>query len=149
MTEPIKALVAYYRVSTAKQGASGLGLEGQVAAVEQYARDRGAAILRAYQEVERGKRADRPELANAVAHARRSGATLVIAKLDRLARNVHFLAGLMEAKVGLRGVRQPAREPSDDPHPGGGGGGRGEADQRADGGGPGGVQGPRRHPRGG
>ena len=99
MVEPIKAVVAYYRVSTAKQGASGLGLEGQVAAVEQYARDRGATILRAYQEVESGKRADRPELANAIAHARRSGATLVIAKLDRLARNVHFLAGLMEAKV--------------------------------------------------
>ena len=94
-----RPLVAYYRVSTAQQGASGLGLEGQVAAVEQYARDRGAAILRAYREVESGKRADRPELVNAVAHARRSDATLVIAKLDRLACNVHFLAGLMEAKV--------------------------------------------------
>ena len=76
MAEPIKALVACYRVSTAKQGASGLGLEGQVAAVEQYARDRGATILRPDEEVESGKRADRPELANAVAHA--SGATLVI-----------------------------------------------------------------------
>src|SRR3954470_9454548 len=99
MDEPPRSMVAYYRVSTAKQGASGLGLEGQVAAVEHYARDRGAAILRAYREVESGKRADRPELAYAIAHARRSNATLVIAKLDRLARNVHFLAGLMEAKV--------------------------------------------------
>jgi DNA invertase Pin-like site-specific DNA recombinase len=53
MAEPIESLVAYYRVSTAQQGASGLGLEGQVAAVEQYARDRGAAILRAYREVDR------------------------------------------------------------------------------------------------
>src|SRR4051794_40681889 len=99
MPETPRTLVAYYRVSTAQQGASGLGLEGQVAAVEQYARARGSAILRAYREVESGKRADRLELAGAIAHARRSGATLVIAKLDRLARNVHFLAGLMEAKV--------------------------------------------------
>jgi len=99
MAEMPRPLVAYYRVSTAQQGTSGLGLEGQVAAVEHYARDRGVAILRAYREVESGKRADRPELANAIAHARRSNATLVIAKLDRLARDVHFLVGLMEAKV--------------------------------------------------
>jgi DNA invertase Pin-like site-specific DNA recombinase len=106
-----KPLVAYYRVSTLKQGASGLGLEGQVAAVDQFARDRGAEILRAYQEVESGKRADRPELARALAHARRSGATLVIAKLDRLARNVHFLAGLMEAKVDFVACDNPHANP--------------------------------------
>jgi DNA invertase Pin-like site-specific DNA recombinase len=92
-------LVAYYRVSTRKQGESGLGLEGQVAAVAEYARAQGAEVLRAYQEVESGKRADRPELARAIAHANRSGATLVIAKLDRLARNVAFLANLMETDV--------------------------------------------------
>jgi DNA invertase Pin-like site-specific DNA recombinase len=99
MVDTPRPLVAYYRVSTQKQGTSGLGLEGQVAAVARFARDRGSEILRAYQEVESGKRADRPELARAIAHARRAGATLVIAKLDRLARNVHFLAGLMEARV--------------------------------------------------
>ena len=92
-------IIAYYRVSTKQQGESGLGLEGQVATVAAYARGQGAAILRAYREVESGKRADRPELAKALAHARRSRATLVIAKLDRLARNVHFLSGLMESNV--------------------------------------------------
>ena len=92
-------IIAYYRVSTKQQGDSGLGLEGQVAAVAAYARGQGAAIVRAYREVESGKRADRPELVKALAHARRSRATLVIAKLDRLARNVHFLSSLMESGV--------------------------------------------------
>jgi DNA invertase Pin-like site-specific DNA recombinase len=94
-----RKLVAYYRVTTAKQGSSGLGLEGQVAAVEAYARGIGAEITRSYREVESGKRSDRPELLKALADARRSRATLVIAKFDRLARNVHFLSGLMESGV--------------------------------------------------
>jgi DNA invertase Pin-like site-specific DNA recombinase len=92
-------LMAYYRVSTAKQGASGLGLEGQEAAVGEYARATGGNLLRAYTEVETGKRSDRPELARALADCKRSKAVLIIAKLDRLARNVHFLSGLMEAGV--------------------------------------------------
>src|SRR4051794_37697120 len=92
-------LVAYYRVSTKGQGDSGLGLEGQTAAVEAFARGRGADIVRAYTEVETGKRADRPELIRALAHPRRTRATLVIAKLDRLARNVAFTANLMDAGV--------------------------------------------------
>ncbi len=92
-------IIAYYRVSTKQQGESGLGLEGQVATVAAYARGQGAEVLKTYREVESGKRADRPELAKALAHARRSRATLVIAKLDRLARNVHFLSGLMESNV--------------------------------------------------
>lgn len=92
-------LIPYYRVSTQKQGESGLGLEGQVADVEAFARAQGAELLPAYKEVETGKRSDRPELAKALAHARLSGARLVIAKLDRLARNVHFTSGLMESGV--------------------------------------------------
>jgi DNA invertase Pin-like site-specific DNA recombinase len=92
-------LVAYYRVSTKGQGDSGLGLEGQTAAVGAFAKGRGAEIIRAYTEVETGKRADRPELIKALAHARRSKATLVIAKLDRLSRNVAFMANLMESGV--------------------------------------------------
>ena len=92
-------LIAYYRVSTAKQGASGLGLEGQEAAVSEHARAIGGGVLRAYTEVETGKRSDRPELSRALADCKRSKAVLVIAKLDRLARNVHFLSGLMEAGV--------------------------------------------------
>lgn len=92
-------LIAYYRVSTARQGLSGLGLEGQEAAVAEYLRRSAGTLLRAYTEVESGKRADRPELARALADCKRSKAVLVIAKLDRLARNVHFLSGLMEAGV--------------------------------------------------
>jgi DNA invertase Pin-like site-specific DNA recombinase len=94
-----RKLIAYYRVSTKAQGDSGLGLEGQTAAVEGYGQAIGGTILRTYQEVESGKRADRPELAKALADAKRSKATLVIAKLDRLARNVAFLANLMESGV--------------------------------------------------
>jgi len=92
-------IIAYYRVSTAKQGQSGLGLEGQQAAVEAYCRQHGATILKSYTEVESGKRADRPELAKALGHARLAGATLVVAKLDRLARNVAFLSALMDTDV--------------------------------------------------
>jgi DNA invertase Pin-like site-specific DNA recombinase len=90
-------LVAYYRVSTDKQGQSGLGLEAQRAAVESFAQSTGAVIDATFIEVESGKRADRPELAKAIAHARRSKARLVIAKLDRLARNLAFLATLMDS----------------------------------------------------
>ena len=92
-------VIAYYRVSTKRQGASGLGLDGQLAAVEQYATSTGGKIIASYKEVESGKRSDRPELAKALAHAKRSKATLVVAKLDRLARNVAFLSSLMEAKI--------------------------------------------------
>ncbi|BBO34569.1 recombinase family protein [Lacipirellula parvula] len=90
-------LVAYYRVSTKRQGTSGLGLEAQQAAVEAFAIT--GKIVANFTEVETGKRCDRPELARAMAACRRHGATLVIAKLDRLARNVHFVSGLMEARI--------------------------------------------------
>lgn len=92
--------ITYLRVSTAKQGASGLGLEAQREAVAKYLRQRGAAVpIAEYLEVESGRRADRPELARAMRHARNAGATLVIAKLDRLSRDVHFLTGLEKAGV--------------------------------------------------
>lgn len=90
--------VAYYRVSTQKQGQSGLGLEAQRTAVNSFVQARGEVIAE-YTEIESGRRADRPQLALAMRHARRAKATLVIAKLDRLARNVKFLATLMEEKV--------------------------------------------------
>jgi DNA invertase Pin-like site-specific DNA recombinase len=92
-------IIGYLRVSTKGQGESGLGLEAQRAAVESYARQTGAHVTSWYTEVETGKRADRPDLARALAHARRSKATLVVAKLDRLARNVAFLSALMDSTV--------------------------------------------------
>ena len=89
--------INYYRVSTAKQGRSGLGLDAQRAAIEAFCASRGCEPLGEYTEQESGKRDDRPELAKALHHAKVTGATLVIAKLDRLSRNVAFLAALQEA----------------------------------------------------
>ena len=100
-------IVAYYRVSTKKQGKSGLGLDGQKAAVEDYSRQNGCNLLTEYVEVETGKSKDRPELLKAIAHAKRSKATLVVAKLDRLARNVAFTSALMESKVDFLACDNP------------------------------------------
>jgi DNA invertase Pin-like site-specific DNA recombinase len=91
--------IAYLRVSTARQGQSGLGLEAQQTAVNGFVKQHGGAILQTFIEVESGKRSDRPELAKALAGAKKAKATLLIAKLDRLARNVAFVANLMEAGV--------------------------------------------------
>ena len=90
--------VAYYRVSTERQGQSGLGLEAQENAVLEYLNG-GWKLVGRFVEVESGKRNDRPELGKALAACRRLGAVLVIAKLDRLARNVAFVANLMESGV--------------------------------------------------
>src|SRR5450631_944765 len=106
-----KRLVAYYRVSTAKQGGSGLGLEAQTAIVEQRAAALGAPIIATFTEIESGKAADRPELAKALAYAKSAKARLVIAKLDRLARNVHFISGLMESGVDFEALDVPDSDP--------------------------------------
>jgi DNA invertase Pin-like site-specific DNA recombinase len=95
--------VAYLRVSTAKQGAKGLGIEAQRAAVETFAAQEGAPIAAEYVEVETGKGHDalerRPQLAAALAHARRLKAPVLVAKLCRLGRDVHFISGLMANRV--------------------------------------------------
>ncbi len=91
--------VAYYRVSTDKQGRSGLGLEAQRAAVEAYVAGARGTVCAGFVEVESGRKRDRPQLAAALTAARVHRAVLVIAKLDRLARNVHFVSGLMESGV--------------------------------------------------
>ena len=107
----MKEIVAYCRVSTKQQGQSGLGLEAQRTAVEGYAKQSGARVTALYVEVESGKRADRPELAKALGHARRGKATLVVAKLDRLSRNVAFLSALMESKVPFVACDNPQATP--------------------------------------
>lgn len=98
-----KTLIAYYRVSTAKQGRSGLGLEAQRAAVVRFAEAEGVTIAAEYIEIETGKGADaldrRPQLAAALDHARLIKAAVVVAKLDRLSRDVHFISGLMSRGV--------------------------------------------------
>jgi DNA invertase Pin-like site-specific DNA recombinase len=92
-------IIAYYRVSPKRQEESGLGLEAQKTAIEGFAQASRGTIAAAYVEVESGRKADRPKLALALAHAKRSKATLVVAKLDRLARNVAFLSAIMDSGV--------------------------------------------------
>ncbi|MEH6525894.1 MAG: recombinase family protein [Sneathiella sp.] len=101
--------VAYYRVSTDKQGRSGLGLEAQQKAVETYVSGiDGDLIAPPYIEVESGKKKDRPELIRALAHAKRNKATLIVAKLDRLARNVSFVSALLDSSVDFRAADMPS-----------------------------------------
>lgn len=89
-------LIAYYRVSTAGQGRSGLGLEAQQATVAEHARRLGGIVVQEFQDIESGSRNSRPELAKAIAECRRHHAMLVVAKLDRLARNAPFLLTVYE-----------------------------------------------------
>ena len=91
--------VAYLRVSTERQGNSGLGLEAQREAVARHAKATGGEVVTELLEVESGKRSDRPKLAEALATCRATRSVLLVAKLDRLSRNLAFLANLMEAEV--------------------------------------------------
>jgi DNA invertase Pin-like site-specific DNA recombinase len=105
---PKSRFVSYLRVSTARQGASGLGLEAQRTAVAAHLNGGDWTLLREIVEIESGKRNDRPALAEALRLCRQQKATLVIAKLDRLARNVHFISGLMESGVEFLAVDMPS-----------------------------------------
>lgn len=98
--------IAYLRVSTSKQGESGLGLEAQREAVRRCVGD--ATLLAEFVEVESGKRSDRVELAQALAECRRTGATLIVAKLDRLSRNLKFLATMLEGDVKFIAADNPS-----------------------------------------
>ncbi len=103
MTSTAQQFVTYYRVSTQRQGASGLGLDAQRQTVAQYLSGSVRTTVGEFVEVETGKGSNaldrRPQLRLALDLCRKTGATLLIAKLDRLARNVHFVSGLMESKV--------------------------------------------------
>ncbi|MCB6177621.1 recombinase family protein [Rhodobacter sp. Har01] len=103
----LQRLVAYERVSTARQGQSGLGLEAQRKVIEDFAASRGAEVLARFTEVESGRKADRPELAKALHLAKVTGSTLVIAKLDRLSRNAAFLLALRDSGVRFIAVDMP------------------------------------------
>lgn len=98
MVKTTKA-VLYSRVSTDRQGKSGLGLEAQQAAMTAWVKSNKAEVLEEFVEVESGKKSDRPELAKALKLAKRQKATLVIAKLDRLSRNASFLLSLRDSGV--------------------------------------------------
>jgi len=99
----MQPIIAYYRVSTVRQGRSGLGLDAQRGRCRQFAAQNGMELVEAFTEVETGKGSDaldrRPQLAAALAAARRHRGQVLVAKLDRLSRDVHFIAGLMAQRV--------------------------------------------------
>lgn len=103
--------VAYYRVSTARQGSSGLGLEAQRTSVLEYLKGVGGVIANEYVEVESGKRSDRPKLLEALQLCRLTNSKLVIANLSRLSRNLHFINSLLEAGVDFVCVDLPQANP--------------------------------------
>src|SRR6516165_9799794 len=102
--------VAYYRVSTGKQGKSGLGIEAQRQAVANYLNGGNWRIVAEFTEIENGKRSDRPALEKALAAARVHQVPLVVAKLDGLTRSVAFLSRLLDAGVDVRFVNLPIIE---------------------------------------
>src|SRR5688572_17315599 len=104
---PAGRFVAYYRVSTQAQGRSGLGLEAQREAVKDYLAGGKRGLIAEYVEVESGKQNVRPELGKALAACRVHGATLVVAKIDRLSRNAAFLLTLRDAGVDFVAVDLP------------------------------------------
>lgn len=99
----MKQAIAYIRVSTAKQGSSGLGLEAQKATIQRFADTEGFELVGEYVEIETGKGVDalerRPKLAEALTQAQKLSAVVIVAKLDRLSRDVAFIAGLMAKRV--------------------------------------------------
>ena len=103
----IMKFIAYYRVSTIKQGQSGLGLEAQQAAVAEYLNSNTGDLVTEYTEIQSGSKDNRPELQAALRQCRLTGATLLIAKLDRLSRNRSFLMSVQDSSVKFVAVDMP------------------------------------------
>ncbi|QQP94064.1 recombinase family protein (plasmid) [Skermanella sp. TT6] len=103
----MQRFVTYYRVSTQRQGRSGLGLEAQQAAVTAFLAGRDAQVIGEYREIESGRKSDRQQLAAAMLMCRMTGSVLLIAKLDRLARDAHFLLGLEKSGVEFLAADMP------------------------------------------
>jgi len=99
--------VSYFRVFTDKQGRSGLGLEAQQTSIETFVDRQLGEVLESYTEIESGRKSDRPELGKAIRRCKLTGATLVIAKLDRLSRDIAFIANLQKSKVEFVCVDMP------------------------------------------
>lgn len=99
--------IAYYRVSTKKQGLSGLGIEAQKTAVQKFLNRNEDIILSEFQDIESGKKDDRPELKKAIEYAKQTNSKLIIAKLDRLSRNATFIFTLRDSKVDFTCVDMP------------------------------------------
>lgn len=105
-----KPVIAYYRVSTCRQGESGLGLDAQRQATKAYIEQQSLQLCAEFTEVESGRKRERPQLEAALSACRKRGAILLIAKLDRLARNVHFISGLLEADVKFVAIDMPSAD---------------------------------------
>jgi DNA invertase Pin-like site-specific DNA recombinase len=107
MTQTARSAVAYYRVSTPRQGQSGLGIEAQQVDVQRLAAQHGFTITQEFTETESGRKKNRPRLEAALQLARQTNAVLLIAKIDRLARNVAFTSALMESGVDFQAADMP------------------------------------------
>ncbi|MEI6949931.1 recombinase family protein [Paraflavisolibacter sp. H34] len=103
----MKKAIPYYRVSTDRQGQSGLGLEAQKEAVRLFTLQHQYEVTKEFTEIESGKKNKRPELAAALEECKKQKATLVIAKLDRLSRNLHFISGIIESGIDFKAVDMP------------------------------------------
>lgn len=110
MPVPIKNVICYYRVSTERQGKSGLGLEAQEYCVRDFAVRNGFCVLGEFTEVESGRCDTRPILQQALTSCKKLRATLLIAKLDRLSRNVSFVSALLESKVDFIDIEMPSAD---------------------------------------
>ena len=98
----------YHRVSTKTQGDSGLGLESQKSSTENYVKQHGGVIVGNFVEVESGKNNDRPELLKCIEHSKRTGSTILVSRLDRLTRSLHFLTTLQTSGVRFQSVDLPS-----------------------------------------